>query len=92
MRNGVAAIVPLFFSIVILFSFIMFMGGASESLQHVSELEHVKNVEKRIVTAAMIMKIDLLNKNHDLNVPLTESQMNTIVSDRISLMVDNSTK
>jgi len=92
MRNGSAAIVPLFFAIVILFGFIMFMGGASENLQHISELEHIKNVEKRIVTAAMIMKINLINANQDLTVPLTESQMDAIVSQRISVMMNNSIK
>lgn len=90
MRNGVAAIVPLFFAITLLFMFIMFMGGAIQNLEHVSNLEHVKNVQKRIVVGAMIMKIKLLEENSNLNSPLSEDQMNSIIGDKISLIMQNS--
>jgi predicted PurR-regulated permease PerM len=53
MRNGVAAIVPLMFAIVVLFMFIMFMGGASDTQKAVSSVENLKHLQSKLLLPAL---------------------------------------
>jgi len=91
MRKGSAAIVPLFLAIMLLFWAAIFLGTPSETLGEVNQLTHIKNVEKRNITAAMIMKIKLLEANTQRETPLSELEMDAIVSQRISSLMANST-
>jgi len=66
MRNGSVAIVPLFMGIMILFWVIAFMGGASDTLFQVNNLERIKHIqEKMLIPAAKYA--DELEKAGDLN-------------------------
>lgn len=56
MRNGVAAIVPLFFAIVALFMFIMFMGGASDTQKAVSSVENLQHLQTKLLLPALKKK------------------------------------
>ena len=58
MRNGIVAIVPLFFGIVMLFGFIIFMGGASDTLFTVSKVEHLQHLQTKLLLPAMKKKYE----------------------------------
>ena len=58
MRNGIVAIVPLFFGIVILFGFIIFMGGASDTLYAVNKVEHLQHLQTKLLLPAMKKKYE----------------------------------
>jgi len=49
MRNGVVAIVPLFFAIVMLFAFIALVGGGSDTLKRVTNVEHLSHLQDRLI-------------------------------------------
>ena len=90
MRKGSAAIVPLFLAIMILFWFIAFMGGVNDNQEHLNSLVNVKNVEQRLVTAAMMKKIDKMEENTKSAGTLSEVEINQLVSDDMkSMMVSN---
>jgi hypothetical protein len=56
MRNGVAAIVPLMFAIVVLFMFIMFMGGASDTQKAVNSVENLQHLQSKLLLPALKKK------------------------------------
>jgi len=53
MRNGAAAIVPLMFAIVILFMFIMFMGGASDTQKTINDVEKLQHLQSKLLVPAL---------------------------------------
>jgi hypothetical protein len=52
MRNGSVAIVPLFLGIMILFWVIAFMGGASDTLFQVNNVERIKHIQQKMLIPA----------------------------------------
>lgn len=58
MRNGIVSIVPLFFAIVLLFGFIAFMGGASDTLFTVSKVEHLQHLQTKLLLPAIKKKYE----------------------------------
>jgi len=58
MRNGVAAIIPLFFAIVMLFAFIAFMGGAGDSLHTVNNVERLQHLQTKLLLPALKKKYE----------------------------------
>jgi len=53
MRNAAAAIVPLFLAIMLLFWFIMFMGGSSDTLRGVSNVENLRHLQTKLLLPAL---------------------------------------
>jgi len=49
MRSGVAAMVPLFFAIVLLFGMIAFLGVGSDTLKRVTNVEHLSHLHDRLI-------------------------------------------
>jgi len=53
MRNASAAMVPLFLAIMLLFWFIMFMGGASDTLRGVNNVENLRHLQTKLLLPAL---------------------------------------
>ncbi len=86
MRRGSAALVPLFLAIMLLFWFIWFMGGESDNLHKVNQLENLQHTQERLIIAACKKKQEL----YDANRSLTDAQLNEKVSQYIhNIMVLN---
>ena len=49
MRKASAAIVPLLMAIMLLFWFIMYWGGASETLQALNSVGHLQKIQQKLV-------------------------------------------
>jgi hypothetical protein len=58
MRNGVASIVPLFLGIVLLFSFMIFMGGGSDTLHAVNNVKNLKHLQSKLAVPALQKKYE----------------------------------
>jgi len=92
MRNGSAAIVPLFLAVMLLFWFIMFMGGSSDTLHKVTNLTHLQNLQDKILQGAIDKRYDLVTSNPDI---YSEVDGNTsaldakIAQDVSNIMVQN---
>ena len=53
MRNGIAAIVPIFLAITLFFFVIMFMGGTNDTLGTVSKVKHLQHIEAKLAVPAL---------------------------------------
>jgi len=60
MRNGSAALFPLLLAIMAMFWFIWVMGGATDTLHRVNEVEDLQHLQERLLPAAMQKYIDEL--------------------------------
>ena len=58
MRNASAAMVPLFLAIVLLFWFMMIMGGSSDTLKAVSSVENLRHLQTKLLIPAVKHKLD----------------------------------
>jgi len=86
MRKGSAAIIPLFFAIMLLFWFIWFLGGENDHLHQVNQLENLQHTQERLIIAAMRKKQEL----RDANTSLTDTQLDKKVNDYIhNIMILN---
>jgi len=66
MRNGSAAIFPLLLAIMAMFWFIWAMGGATDTLHRVNDIEDLQNLQERLLPAAMQKYIDEVEQpGHD---------------------------
>lgn len=79
MRRGSAALVPLLLAIMLLFWFIWFMGGESDNLHQVTQLENLQHTQERLIIAACRKKQEL----HDANASLSDKQLNKKVNNYI---------
>jgi len=50
--------VPLFLAIMLLFWFIMFMGGASDTLRGVNNVENLRHLQTKLLIPAVKYKLD----------------------------------
>lgn len=66
MRNGIAAIVPLFLAIMLLFWVIWFLGGESDNLHKTTNLTHLHKVQDKLLEAAIYRRYELIENNRDL--------------------------
>ena len=86
MRNGAVAIFPLLLAISLLFWFIWFLGGASDTLHEVTNVENLQHTQERLVIAALKKKQEL----RDANPNFTEEELNEKVNQYIhDIMVLN---
>jgi len=58
MRNGSAALFPLLLAIMAMFWFIWIMGGSADTLHRVNNIEDLRNLQERLLPAAMKKYID----------------------------------
>ena len=73
MRKGIVAIVPLFFGIVILFGFIFFMGGASDTLKSVSNVEQLSHLQTKLLLPALKKRYE---EERDKGLPAPQAAAN----------------
>lgn len=66
MRNGVAAIVPLFLAIMMLFWVIWFLGGESDNLHKTTNLTSLHKLQDKLLEAAIHRRYELLTRNKDM--------------------------
>ena len=92
MRNGSAALVPLILAVMLLFWFIMFMGGANDNLAKVNGIVHHQNLEERLLKAAAAKYIQLEEQNKEAETPLSEAEMKALVDAYIARMIDKNYK
>jgi len=86
MRRGSVALVPLLLAIMLLFWFIWFLGGESDNLHKVNQLENLQHTQERLILAACRKKQEL----YDANRSLTDEQLNVKVSQYIhNIMILN---
>jgi hypothetical protein len=86
MRNGAVAIFPLLLAVSLLFWFIWFLGGASDTLHEVTNVENLQHTQERLIIAALKKKQEL----HDANPDFTEEELNEKVNQYIhDIMVLN---
>jgi len=86
MRRGSAALVPLLSAIMLLFWFIWFLGGESDNLHKVNQLENLQHTQERLIIAACQKKQEL----RDANASLSDEQLNQKVDEYIhNIMVLN---
>lgn len=67
MRNGSAAIVPLFLAIMALFWFIWFLGGATDTLHDVNEVEDLSHLQERLLLSAAKYRFEIERENPGLS-------------------------
>ena len=53
MRKGSVAIVPIFLAIMVLFWFIWFLGGESDQLHKITQIENLQHLQERLLTASI---------------------------------------
>ena len=92
MRNGSAALVPLFIGIMLLFWAIMFMGGAADNLVKVNKTLYHQDIEERLLSAAIQEKIRLTEESAKSDTPLTTAQIDALVDSYVARMVDKNYK
>jgi uncharacterized membrane protein affecting hemolysin expression len=86
MRRGSAALVPLLLAIMLLFWFIWFMGGESDNLHKVNQLENLHHTQERLVIAALRKKQELRDANNSMD----NTQLNAKVNQYIhNIMILN---
>ena len=56
MRNGSAAIVPLFIGIMLLFWAIMFLGSSGDTLHSVNKVENLQHLQTKLLLPALKKK------------------------------------
>ena len=81
MRNGAVAIFPLLLAISLLFWFIWFMGGASDTLHEVTNVEHLQHTQERLILAALQKRQELLEANPDFNEDELNERVNQYIHD-----------
>ncbi len=67
MRNGSAAIVPLFLAISLLFWFIWFLGGSNDQLHRINEVEHLQHLQERLILPAVKFRYELKVANPSMS-------------------------
>jgi len=82
MRNGIAAIVPLFMGIVLLFMVITFMGGGTDTLFAVNKVENLQRLQAKLLIPALKKKNDSQQNGKSADVAEKESSddINIIMS------------
>jgi len=73
MRNGSAAIVPLLLAIMLLFWFIMFMGGASDTQKTVNDVQELKHLQSKLLLPALKKKYQEERDNNMSNTAASAS-------------------
>ena len=58
MRNGSAAIVPLFIGIMLLFWAIMFLGSGGDTLHSVNKIESLQHLQTKLLVPALKKKYE----------------------------------
>ncbi len=92
MRNGSAALVPLFIGIMLLFWALIFMGGAADNLVKVNKTLRHQDIEENLLSAAMQEKIRLTEENAKSDTPLTTAEIDTLVDAYVARMVNKNYK
>lgn len=87
MRNGIAAIVPLFFAIVMLFGFIAFMGGSSDTLRSVSNVKHLQHLQTKLFQPAIKYRYTLEKEARENGTPMSEDDLDEKVNIYINKMM-----
>lgn len=79
MRRGSAAIVPLFLAIMILFWFMMFLGGASDTQKVVNDVGNLSHLHDRLIYAVAKRYYDLKAQNPTWSDERLETEANEYV-------------
>jgi len=87
MRRGSVAIVPLLLAIMLFFWFIWFLGGESDTLHEINNVEHLHHIQEELVISAMQEKIRLEQNQSVSN--LTDSQIDDAVNGYVDQMMLN---
>jgi len=85
MRNAAAAIVPLFLAIMLLFWFIMFMGGSSDTLRAVSNVENLSHLQTKLLLPAEKFRNELKRANPSLSDDELDRRANIYVNNMMVL-------
>lgn len=86
MRNGSAAIVPLFLSIMTLFWFIWFLGGGSDTLHRVNEVENLQNLQERLLLPAVRFRNEFERNNPGFTEDVVDNAVDAYIDE---IMVSN---
>lgn len=93
MRNASAAIVPLFFAIMVLFWMIWYLGEESDYLHQTSNLTNLNHLQDKLLTAAMYNRYNLIRDYPDEYSEEDETKEtrlnNKISSDTHRMMIKN---
>lgn len=80
MRNASVAIVPLFLAVLLLFWFIAFMGGASDTLHSVNNVENLQHLQKKLLVSAMRYRYALESEAREAGTILTDAELDAQVN------------
>ena len=86
MRRGVAAFVPILLAIFLLFWFIAFWGEESDNLHQANEIINLKNIQSKLVIAAIKRRYELIKEHPDLydeNDPVKKAALDKKVNEYI---------
>ena len=83
MRNASVAIVPLILAIMLLFWFIAFMGGASDNLHNINNVEHLRHIQEKLLLSAIKYRYELQTEDPTLS----EDELDSRVNDYINTMM-----
>ena len=83
MRNGSAAIVPLFIGIMLLFWAIMFLGSGDDDLHAVTSATHLKRLQQKMIIPAAREAFRLERETN-----LTSEQIDAAVNAYVAAMMD----
>jgi hypothetical protein len=79
MRTGAIAIFPLLLAISLLFWFIWFLGGASDTLHKITDIENLQATQDRLLQAAVQKRYEL----QEANPQMSEDELDTAVDSYI---------
>jgi len=77
--------VPLFLAIMLLFWFIMFMGGASDTLRGVNNVENLRHLQTKLLLPAAKYRDKLKKENPSWSNAKLDTQANLYVNNMMEL-------
>ncbi len=90
MRRGSAALIPLIIAIMLLFWYIAFMGGASDSLHNVNKITNLQRLQEKLLISSVRYRYKLQEDAQKQGINMTEAELDAAVNQYIKyIMIEN---
>lgn len=90
MRNGSAALVPLFIAVMTLFWFIMFMGGSDDNLHTINNVSNLQKVQEKLLISSVKYRYKAKAEADEQNITLSGAQLDQKVDVYVEyIMIEN---
>lgn len=90
MRNGSAALIPLFIAVMSLFWFIMFMGSSDDDLHTINNVSNLQKLQEKLLISSVKYRYKAKAEADEQNLTLSEQQLDQKVDAYIEyIMIEN---